>query len=151
MQEGDEANLGAQVLGIGRDHAQGLGRGVKQKIVDHGLILVGDDCNGLGQRKDHVEIRYRNKVGLAIVQPLCTHQGLALRAVAISATVEGNAQVTTGIALLDVSAEHSSTATLDRTHDTALSSADGCRVLLTVSRPGVAKDVRHLEPGGTHQ
>jgi hypothetical protein len=71
--------------------------------------------------------------------------------VAISATIEGNAQVTAGIALLDVSAERRSTATLDRAHNTALFSADGCRVLLTVSRPGVAKDVRHLEPGGTHQ
>jgi hypothetical protein len=71
--------------------------------------------------------------------------------VAISATVEGNAQVTAGIALLDMSAERSSTAKLDRAHNATLSSAEDRRVLLSVSRPGVAKDVRHLEPGGTHR
>ena len=54
--------------------------------------------------------------------------------------------MTAGIALLNMAAERGGTATLDRAHDTALPSAEGCRVLLTVSRPGVTKDVRHLEP-----
>ena len=49
-----------------------------------------------------------------------------------------------------MAAERGGTATLDRAHDTALSSAEGSCVLLTVSRPGVTKDVRHLEPGGVH-
>ncbi len=48
MQQGDEANLGAQVLGSGRDGAQGFGGSVKQNIVNHGLVLVSDDGNLLG-------------------------------------------------------------------------------------------------------
>jgi hypothetical protein len=69
---------------------------------------------------------------------------------AISATVEGNSLVTAGIALLDVSAECGGTTTFDRAHNRALGSAKRIRVFLTVSRPGVTKDIRHLEPGGTH-
>ena len=97
-----------------------------------------------------MEILHGNKVGLAIRQPLRTHQGLALRAVAISATVEGDAQVTAGIALLDMPAERGGTATLDRAHDATLPTAKRCSVLLAVEGPGLAKDIRHLEPGGTH-
>jgi hypothetical protein len=68
----------------------------------------------------------------------------------ISATVEGNAQVTAGITLLDVSAKRSSTATLDGAHDATLRTAECRSMLLAVAGPGLAKDVRHLEPGGTH-
>ena len=68
----------------------------------------------------------------------------------ISATVEGNAQVTAAVTLLDVSAKRSSTATLDGAHDATLRTAECRRMLLAVAGPGLAKDVRHLEPGGTH-
>ena len=83
---------------------------------------------------------------MAIFQPLHAHQALALRAVPISAAVEGNALVTAGITLLDMSAERSGTATLDRAHDAALPATEGVSVLLAVGRPGLAEDVRHLEP-----
>jgi hypothetical protein len=74
MEYGDEADLGAQVLGGGGDRAQGLGRGVKQDVVDHGFILVRDRGDGLGQRKDHMEILNGNEVGLAIFKPLHAYQ-----------------------------------------------------------------------------
>ena len=69
---------------------------------------------------------------------------------AISATVEGDTLVTAGVALLDVSAERGGTATLDRAHDTALPTTKRRSMLLAVERPGLAKDIRHLEPGGPH-
>ena len=42
MQDGDEADLGTQMFGVSRDSAQGLGGGVKQHLVHHRLVLVGD-------------------------------------------------------------------------------------------------------------
>jgi hypothetical protein len=68
----------------------------------------------------------------------------------ISATVEGNAQVTAGITLLDVSAERGGAAALDRAHHATLPATERVSVVLAVAGPGLAKDVRHLEPGGTH-
>jgi hypothetical protein len=97
-----------------------------------------------------VEIIHGNEVGVAIFQPLRTDQGLALRTMAISATVEGNALVTAGITLLDMSAERSGTAPLDRAHDAALPATERVSVVLAVTGPGLAKDVRHFEPDGTH-
>ena len=42
MQDGQDADAGAEVLGVGRDRDQRLGRGLEQQIVDHGLVLIGD-------------------------------------------------------------------------------------------------------------
>ena len=74
MEYGDEADLRAQVLGSSGDRTQGLGGGVKQDVVDHGLILIRNRGNRLGQRKDHMEVLNRKEVGLAIFQPLHTDQ-----------------------------------------------------------------------------
>ena len=150
MQNGDETDLGTQVLWIGGDRAQGLGGGMKQEVVDHGLVLVRDRGDLLGQREDHVEILNGKEVGLAIFQPLRARQRLALRAVAIAATVVGDALVATDITLLDVSAEGCGAARLDRAHDPELPTAERVSVLLAVGRPGLAKDIRHLESGGSH-
>ncbi len=68
----------------------------------------------------------------------------------IPATVEGDTLVTAGVALLDVSAECGGTATLDCTHDAELPAAECRPMLLAIKGPAVAKDIRHLEPGGTH-
>jgi hypothetical protein len=40
MEDGEEANLSAQMFGIGGDGAQGLGGGAKENAVDHLLVLV---------------------------------------------------------------------------------------------------------------
>lgn len=54
------------------------------------------------------------------------------------------------VTLLDMSAERGCAATLDRAHDAALPTAERISVLLAIVRPGLAKDIRHFEPGGTH-
>jgi hypothetical protein len=151
VEDGDEADLRAQVLGSRCDRAQGLGGGVKQDVVDYGLILIRNRGDGLGQRKDHVEVLNGKEVGLAIFQPLRTDQRLAFRAVPIAATVVGNALMAAVVALLNMAAESGGTATLDRAHDAALSTAEGLSVLLAVGRTGLAKDIRHLKSGGMHQ
>jgi hypothetical protein len=69
----------------------------------------------------------------------------------ISTTVERDALVTAGVTLFDVSAERSGSATLNRAHDAALPTAEGISVLLPVVGTRLAKNVRHLEPGGTQR
>lgn len=104
MEYGDEADFCAQMLGSSGDRAQGFGGGVKQDVVDHGLILVRNRGDRLGQRKDHMEVVNGKEVGLAIFQPLRTGQRLTFRAVPIAATVVGNALMAAAIALLDMAA-----------------------------------------------
>jgi hypothetical protein len=45
VKHGEKANLGAQVLGIGADGEQGLGRGPEQDAIELSLILIGNCCN----------------------------------------------------------------------------------------------------------
>ena len=150
MEYGDEADLGAQVLGSRCDRAQGLGGGVKQDVVDHGFILIRDRSDRLGQRKDHMEVLNGKEVGLAIFQPLHTDQRLAFRAVPIAATVVGNALMAATIALLNMATKSGGAATLDCAHDAALPAAKGLRVLLPVGRACLVENIRHLDPGGVH-
>ena len=42
MKDGEDADAGAEVLGIGRDGDQGLGRSLEQDVVDYRLVLIGD-------------------------------------------------------------------------------------------------------------
>src|SRR5215468_6512699 len=42
MEDGKDADAGAEVLGIGRDGDDGLGRGLEQDVVDRSLVVVGD-------------------------------------------------------------------------------------------------------------
>ena len=70
VQHGEEADLGAQVLGIGGDCAQGLGGGAEEKAVDERLVLIGDGGNGLRQREDDVKVLCVEKFGATILQPL---------------------------------------------------------------------------------
>jgi hypothetical protein len=59
--------------------------------------------------------------------------------------------VAAGIALLNVPAECRRAAALDRGHDATLPATERVRVVPTIVRPDLAKDIRHLEPGGTHR
>ena len=54
VQHGDQADLGAQMLGVGGDGAQRLGRGLEQQIIDSGLVLERDRADRRRQGEDDV-------------------------------------------------------------------------------------------------
>jgi hypothetical protein len=53
-----------------RDGEHGLGRSLKQDVVDCGLVLVGDIGDLSRQREHDVEVGHRQELGLAFGQPL---------------------------------------------------------------------------------
>ena len=59
VEDGKDTDAGAKVLGIGRDGDHGLGRGLEQDVVDHGLVVVGDVSDSGRQREHDVEVRDR--------------------------------------------------------------------------------------------
>ncbi len=143
VQDGEEADLGAQVLGIGGDGAQRLGTGVEQDVVEHLLVLVGERCDRLGHGEDDVEIFDLEQLRLPVLQPLGARERLALRAMPISATVESDALMAAGIAAFDMATERCGAAALDGAHDAALPTAE--RVGLPVRRSMLAEDLRHFQ------
>jgi hypothetical protein len=74
VEHGEEADFGAQMLGIGSDGAQGFGRGLEENTVDHLLVLVGDGGNLFRHRKDNVEVLTVEQLCLAVSDPLGTGQ-----------------------------------------------------------------------------
>jgi hypothetical protein len=113
VEHGGDADLGAQMLGIGSDGEQRLGRSAEQQVVDHRLVLVGDWSNLGGQREDQMEIADRQQIGLAGGEPVLRRRALALGTVAIATGVVGDPAVAAIFTALDMAAEGGRTAALD--------------------------------------
>ena len=105
MEHGDEADLGTEMLGIGRDPAQRLGRGPEQDGVDRLLVLECDLGHRCRQREHDVEVGYRQQFGLPGGEPFGAGLALALRAVPVAAGVVGAADEAAGGAALGVAAQ----------------------------------------------
>ena len=105
MQHGDHAELGAEVAGVGGDHAQCLGRRSEQDGVDRRLVLEGDlrGCRRNGE--DEVEVFHRQQFGLTGGEPLGAGLALALRAVLVAAGIVGVTDAAALPAVLDMAAE----------------------------------------------
>ena len=50
VENGEEADLGAEVARVGSDRAERVGDGAEEQTVDDGLVLRGDLGNGPGAR-----------------------------------------------------------------------------------------------------
>ena len=62
VEHGDEADLGAEMVGIGGDGEHGLGARLEQDVVEDALVLIGDVGDRLGQGEDDVEVADRGAV-----------------------------------------------------------------------------------------
>ena len=113
VQDGQDADACAEVLGVGRDGDQRLGRCLKEQIVDHGLVLIGDVGDGPRQREHHVIVRHRQELGLARREPFLRCGALALRAMPIAAGVVGDLRVRALLAARDMAAQRRRPAALD--------------------------------------
>jgi hypothetical protein len=67
MQDGDEADPGAQTLG-GKRHER-LGNSAHQQAVDRLLVLESDLGRRRRQGEDHVEVGNRQQLGLTSGEP----------------------------------------------------------------------------------
>jgi hypothetical protein len=118
---------------------------VKQQVVDHGLVLIGDVGDPSRHREYHVIVRYRQQLGLALGQPFPCRRTLTLRAMPIAAGVVGDDGVRALLTTLDMAAERRRTAALDRRHHLELAKADTAGIGRTPRRPVVAEDIRDLQ------
>ena len=78
MEHRGGADAGAEVLGVGGDGEQRLGRGAEQQIVDHRLVLVCDRSDLGRQGEDEVEVADRQQIGFAGGEPVPRRRTLAL-------------------------------------------------------------------------
>src|ERR1700733_13549268 len=100
------------------DDTQRLRRRTEQDIVRHDLFLERYGGDQLRHGEHDVEIGHVEQFRVTVFEPLCPRQTLALRAVTISARAVADALVAAVVAALNIPAQSSGAATLDRSHGT---------------------------------
>jgi hypothetical protein len=144
VQDGGEADARAEMLRIGGNGDQRLGRSPEQEVVDDGLVLERDGADRRRQGEHDVIVGNRQEFRLALGEPLARRRALALWTMPVAAGIIGDAFMRAVLATLDVSAERRGPATLDRRHHLQLGEADVPGVSLAPRRPMGAKDVGDL-------
>ena len=120
VKDSEKADLSAQMLGIGSDGGQGLGRGSEEHAVDEIFVLVSDGSNLFGNREDDMKIVRWQNLGRSFFDPLGTCEGLTLWTVAVAAAVVARPLVIATVAALEMTAESCGSAHLDCGHDAPL-------------------------------
>jgi hypothetical protein len=151
VQDGGEADVGAEVPGIGGDRRERLSRRLEQQAIDLGHVLVGDGADLRRQSEHNVEVRHRQQLGFARLKPSLRRHPLALRAVPIPAGVVGDARMGAVVASLDMSAERSGATYLYGRHDAPLGEAQMGLVGRAPAGPVAAENIRHLQDWPRHR
>ena len=150
VEDGEEADLGAEVARVGGYGAQRLGDSPEQQAVDDGLVLSGDLGDRRGHGEDDVEVLGGKQVRAAPFEPRGACQRLAGRTVAVAARVVPDAPMAAVVILLDVAAECGGAALLDGRHHAALRRRKGGPDLGPKGVAVAAEDLRHGERGAWH-
>jgi hypothetical protein len=82
VQYGCKANSASKV--ISAELQKGFRDSFKQDRVDRFPVTEGNRIQFMGQSKDVVEVRYRQKLSLAVFKPLCLCQTLTLWAMTVT-------------------------------------------------------------------
>jgi len=150
MENRGDADAGAEVLGVGGDRGQGLGRGLEQQVIDDGLVLVGDIGDGRRQCEHDMIVRHRQQIGLARRQPLLCRRPLALRAMPVATGVVRDGRIGAVLAARDMTTERRRAAVLDRRHHLELAEADMAGIGPAPCRSVAAENVRDLQRWARH-
>ncbi len=143
VQEGDEANPGAQALG--GERRERLGGRSHEQAVDRLLVLESDLGRRRRQGEDDVKIGNRQQLGLTSGEPLRARRPLALPAMAVSARVVSDAGEPAVVTALDMAAEGRRAAGRDRSDHAPLDPSEMSGVRSFVSIAVAAKNVGQVE------
>lgn len=118
VENGDHPSLGTEMLRVGADETDRLGRRLEQDVVDHRLVLQRDSGYWRRHGEDNMEIGNRQQIGLALGEPLGAREALALWTVPIATAVVRGANQAAVVAPLDMAASvavrHASMAAITR-------------------------------------
>ena len=101
VEDGEVADLGAEVARIGGDRAQRVGDGLEEETVDDGLVVGGDLGDRRGHGEDDVEVLGGQQVRPSSFEPRGAGQRLTRRTVAVAAGVVPDPPMAAVVALLD--------------------------------------------------
>jgi hypothetical protein len=150
VQDGEESDFGAQMLGISGDGGQGLGRSSEQNAVDEIFVLVSNGGDLFGEREDDMKILRLENFRFPFFDPFRTRQRLALGAMPVAAAIVAGTLVRTAVAPLEMTAKGRRPAHLDCGHDAPLCRGERRTVLVSIGFPIAAEDVPHFQLWAIH-
>ena len=145
VQNSDDADLCAEPTRVGGERRHRFDRRREQDRVDDGLVLERDGGDRRGQCEHDVEIRNRQKFGLACGKPLRPRHALTLRAMAVAAGIVGDARHAAVVARLDVTTERGCATRNDRAHHAPFDAAQMSGVGQTIGVAMPTQNVSDLE------
>ncbi len=151
VQDGEDTDLGAEVLRIGCDFQQRLCAGCEQQIVKQARVLQSQDIQLVRYGEDHVEVAGVEEFAFPCRQPALARLCLTLGTVAIATRVIGDGLIPAARASVAMPAEGGSA--------TALNGTKGFELLIIKARSipiqeAIAlhpENVGHLEGGPSHR
>ena len=149
VQHGDEADLGAEMLGIGGDGAQRLGRGPRTGWRrPTALFWKAISATGAGSGEDDMEVRHRQQLGLPRRRASRRAPGPGTSGSAgCGRSCRRCGSRPQSAQRLDVAAERRRPAQLDGAHDPPFDAAEMAGVCLAIGVAVAAEDIRHLQIG----
>ena len=90
VEHGGDPDPRSEVLRVGGDRQQRLGRCLEQQVIDDRLVLVSEVGDRGRQGEDEVEVGHGQEIGFSLRQPVPCGGSLTLRAVAVAAGVVGD-------------------------------------------------------------
>jgi hypothetical protein len=120
VQHGSDAEARPEMLRIDGDRQHRLRCRLEQKIVDQRLVVEGNAGDLSWQCEDDVEVSDWQEIGLPLGKPGASSSTLAFRTVPVSAGIVGDPPLSAILTGLDMSAQGSGAAVLDRGHDLEL-------------------------------
>jgi len=142
VQDGGDAEIASQVLGIAREGLKRFGRRLEEEMVDQARLVLGEMVESMGEREDDVEVGDGQQLSASVLDPALLGEGLALGAVAIAAGVVDGPRGAAAVTGLPMSAEGGGATGLDGAEGAAL---DGGQDLHSANVVAVdADDVRQL-------
>ena len=150
VQDGQEASLCAQVLGIGKDLEQCGGTGFKEQRKQLSLVLPHQRHKLMWNAEDEMKVADRQQFLLALPNPLVARSGLTLGAVPVAAGVIRDGLVAAVYAGVAMTAEGGGAAARDGIEHLALRPGQGSAVPLSKAVACNTNDVGHLEGWPAH-
>jgi len=114
VENAEEPDFGAEMFGITSDLYQGLSTGLEQQTVDEFLVLKCEWCQRMREREDDVNVARGQELFTACLDPAHSGVGLTLGAVPVSTRVVRDGAMPATGTLIQMPAESSRAAALDR-------------------------------------
>src|SRR5215472_6084102 len=150
VEDGQESEFGAEVLGVEGHFEQGGCAGFKQQGKQPPLVLPDEGQERMRHAEDQVIVADGQQLLLTPVYPLLARVGLTLGAGANAARVVRDGLITAARAQIAMTTESGGTAAGDGFQQLDLWPAHACAVTITESVPCLAHDIGHLEGWPTH-